>query len=129
MKSVPSDQRGPARRRPAAKAAAALAGLGVTALIIGAAIDICGFDRTRGGYEPPFDDWTGTPIDWSEVTTTPTGMLREGFVIDFLADCTTGMIHGRIAGITIPFRPFSERAIAVHKPREACIARGFSPRF
>lgn len=108
---------------------AALVGLCVCLFLAGIVADIRGFDRTRGGYEPPFEGVTGPPIDWSAVETTATGMLRRGWVIDFLADCTTGMIYGRIAGVIIAFRPFSERAIAVHKPREACIARGFVPEF
>ncbi|MFN4099215.1 MAG: hypothetical protein ACK4GT_05515 [Pararhodobacter sp.] len=106
-----------------------LSALGLSLALAGAFADISSFDRTRGGYEAPYEGWTGTPIDWSGVRTTETGMLREGWVIDFLADCTTGMIHGRIAGVEIPFRPFSERAIVVHKPREACLERGFLPEF
>lgn len=39
------------------------------------------------------------------------------------------MISLRIAGITIDFRKVSPRAIAVHQPREACRAEGFTPRF
>ena len=111
------------------RATLVLAGLALLALLAGAIADIRSFDRTRGGYEPPFTGVTGEPIDWTTVETTPTGMLRRGWVIDFLADCTSGMITGRILGLEIPFRPFSERAIVVHRPREACEARGFTPRF
>jgi hypothetical protein len=45
------------------------------------------------------------------------------------ATTPTGMISFEIYGQVIPFRPFSPRALAVHQPREACIARGFSPTF
>lgn len=106
-----------------------MAALGLSAILAGAASDIRSFDRTSGGYEPPYEGVIGEPIDWSSVETTETGMLRRGWVIDFLADCTTGMLHGRILGVEIPFRPFSDRAIAVHKPREACVERGFAPEF
>lgn len=106
-----------------------LTGFCLALFLASAAVDISSFDRTRGGYEPPFEGVTGTPIDWSTVETTQTGMLRRGWVIDFQADCTTGMMHGRILGLSIPFRPFSARAIAVHRPREACIDRGFQPEF
>lgn len=115
--------------RPRRRIAYGLATLCLGAVLAGAAVDIHGFDRTSGGYEAPFEGVTGEPIDWSTVETSGTGMLRRGWVIDFEADCTTGMMHGRILGVAIPFRPFSERAIVVHKPREACIDRGFSPEF
>ena len=105
------------------------AGLALLAVLAGVIADVRAFDRTRGGYDPPYTGFTGTPIDWSTVRTTPTGMLRPGWVIDVLADCTSGMITGRILGVEIPFRPFSDRAIAVHRPREACAARGFTPQF
>lgn len=105
------------------------AALALLALVAGALADIRSFDRTRGGYEPPYTGFTGEPIDWSGVETTATGMLRRGWVIDTLADCTSGMITGRIFGLSIPFRPFSERAIIVHRPREACLERGFTPAF
>lgn len=118
----------PARLTPRRLPAATLAALAVI-LLAGILTDVRSFDRTRGGYEPPFEGVTGQPIDWSTVQTTATGMLRRGWVLDFLADCTSGMIHGRILGVTIPFRPFSERAIVVHRPREACIDRGFTPEF
>jgi hypothetical protein len=37
--------------------------------------------------------------------------------------------RGADVGISREFRQVSERAIAVHKPREACRAAGFQPRF
>jgi hypothetical protein len=119
----------PRRALTLRRGALALGALALAAGLAALVADIRDFDRTRGGYEPPFADVTGEPIDWSTVETTPTGMLRRGRVLDFLADCTSGMIAGRILGVEIPFRPFSDRAIAVHRPREACEERGFLPQF
>lgn len=119
----------PARSFTTRRLAGAGAVLILLAALAGVAADIRSFDQTRGGYTAPYTDFTGTPIDWSGVETTATGMLRRGWVIDFLADCTDGMITGRILGLAIPFRPFSERAIVVHRPREACAERGFAPAF
>lgn len=106
------------------------AGVGVlsTGLLIGGLIvDVGQFDNTEGGYEPPYTGWTGVPTDWTVVDTTPTGMARRGYVANLLVDCTSGMISVEIYGVTIPFRPFSERALVVHRPREACLAKGFKP--
>ena len=98
-------------------------GLVLTLLvIIGAAIDIATFDRTRGGY-------TGQPVDWAEIDVTKTGMARRGYVLNTLFSCTSGTISAEIFGQEIPFRKVSERGIVVHKPREACIERGFQPEF
>ena len=98
-------------------------------IIIGAAIDIATFDRTRGGYEPPYTGYTGQPIDWAEIDVTKTGMARRGYVLNTLFNCTSGTISAEIFGQEIPFRKVSERGIVVHKPREACIERGFQPEF
>lgn len=98
-------------------------------LVGGFVSDFSKFDETRGGYEPPYVGWTGTPIDWSSVDVTPQGFARRGVVLDVLVDCTTGMIDMNILGLTIPFRKFSDRALAIHKPREACVRAGFDPRF
>ena len=119
----------PARSFTPRRLMAGGAALILLAALAGVAADIRSFDQTRGGYTAPYTDVTGTPIDWSGVETTATGMLRRGWVIDFMADCTSGMITGRILGLEIPFRPFSERAIVVHRPREACAERGFAPQF
>lgn len=119
----------PARSLTPRRMLAAGAALILLAALAGIAADIRSFDRTRGGYTAPYTDFTGTPIDWSGVETTATGMLHRGWVVDFMADCTSGMITGRILGLKIPFRPFSERAIVVHRTREACAERGFAPQF
>ena len=105
-------------------------GLALTLLIIiGAAIDIASFDRTRGGYEPPYTGYTGQPIDWDEGDVTKTGVVRRGYVLHTLFNCTSGMISVEIFGQRIPFRKVSERGIIVHKPREACAEREFTPEF
>jgi len=31
-------------------------------LIIGLVIDVTTFDQTKGGYEPPYEGWTGTQL-------------------------------------------------------------------
>jgi hypothetical protein len=98
-------------------------------LVVGVALDVAAFDRTRGGYEPPYTGYTGTPIDWDSLDLTATGMARRGRVINVLVDCTSGMMHLEIYGVRVPFRTFSERAMVVHQPREACERRGFTPRF
>lgn len=91
--------------------------------------DAGGFDTTRGGYEAPYTDFTGEPMDWSRLDLTATGMVGRGRVVNVLIDCTNGMMHFELFGFAIPFREFSPRAIAVHRPREACKERGFEPRF
>lgn len=95
----------------------------------GLVLDASNFDRTRGGYAPPYDGWTGEPIDWAATDVTATGMARRGYVTTLLVDCTSGMVEVEVLKQWIPFRPLSGRAIVVHRPREACVARGFTPRF
>ena len=109
-----------------------LATVGTAAVVItavGAGIDISRFDETQGGYEPPYENYTGTPIDWSQGAITRTGYLRPGIILDTILDCTTGMISFGVLGAQIDFRVVSERALAVHKPHEACAAAGFDPQF
>lgn len=101
----------------------------VLLLCIGLIMDFRSFDQTRGGYEPPYADFTGQPIRWDELDTTTTGMVHRGYVIDVLIDCSSGMMTFDVFGLTIPWRHFSERALVVHKPRGACEERGFSPSF
>ena len=92
----------------------------VLLLCIGFIMDFRSFDQTQGGYEPPYTDFTGQPIRWQELDTTTVGMVHRGYVVDVLID---------VFGMEIPWRSFSERALVVHKPRDACEDRGFSPRF
>jgi hypothetical protein len=95
----------------------------------GLVADVRAFDQTRGGYEPPYADYTGEPIDWSAVETTPSGMRKAGYVADVEVDCTSGMIQFAAFGLAVPFRELSPRALVVHKPRQACAERGFTPEF
>ena len=109
-----------------------LAGIGVAAialLAIGLYLDVRDFDQTNGGYEAPYEGVTGTLVDWYAMDRTSTGLAKRGHVVNVLVDGTTGMISFEIFKHKIDFRPFSERALVVHKPREAFIALGFDPQF
>ncbi|WP_423909537.1 hypothetical protein [Candidatus Spongiihabitans sp.] len=108
----------------------AITGVSLVLLIaIGLYFDIKEMDRTEGGYEAPFVGVTGQPIDWDSMDLSRTGLVRRGYVLDFLVNGTTGMISLEMFGIRFEARKLSERAIAVHKPREAFIHRGFKPQF
>jgi len=108
---------------------ASVGALAIGAFAVGLYLDVQGFDRTRGGYEAPYAGVTGTPVDWYALDRTPTGLAKRGYVVNVLVDGTTGMITFEIFGQAIDFRPFSERAKVVHKPREAFVALGFDPQF
>lgn len=103
--------------------------ISVLLLCIGFIMDFRSFDQTQGGYEPPYTDFTGQPIHWQELDTTTEGMVNRGYVVDVLINCRSGMMTFDVFGMEIPWRSFSERALVVHKPRDACEDRGFSPRF
>ncbi len=109
-----------------------LAGIGVflfALLAFGLYLDVSDFDQTKGGYEAPYEGVTGDPVDWYSMDRTPTGLAKRGHVMNVLVDGSTGMISFQIFKRKIDFRPFSERALIIHKPREAFIALGFSPEF
>jgi hypothetical protein len=78
---------------------------------------------------PPYENVTGDPIDWSQTETTETGLHKPGHVVAFSLDCTSGMIRVETLGLQFDFREVSPRALAVHKPREACAERGFTAAF
>jgi hypothetical protein len=103
----------------------------VTTLVVGGLLaDLAVIDETSGGYEAPFEGWTGTPIDWEAQAVTERGFLKTGHVLDIQVDCGTGISTVTLLGIGLPLeRPLSERAIVVHAPREACAAAGFEPGF
>ena len=103
--------------------------ISVLLLCIGFIMDFRSFDQTQGGYESPYTDFTGQPIRWQELDTTTVGMVHRGYVVDVLINCRSGMMTFDVFGIETPWRSFSERALVVHKPRDACEERGFSPRF
>ncbi len=115
--------------RTAERVFATIGVLSVIAIFVGATIDIASFDRTRGGYEPPYTEVTGEPIDWMVLDKTPTGLVSRGFVIDTHVNGTTGMISFEIFRLTFNYRPLSERALVVHGAREGLIQRGFEPAF
>lgn len=109
-----------------------LAVVGAVALLgltIGALVDLRGFDRTSGGYEPPYQGWTGTPTDWAAQDVTDVGFRHPGYVLSTTFDCDTGMIAVEAFGLSVDFRVVSERGIAVHQPRQACVDAGFQPGF
>lgn len=111
------------------KVLAAIGALSIALFVIGIAVDISRFDTTSGGYEPPYTGVVGEPIDWFALDRTPTGVVGRGMVMNTHVNATTGMISFELYGIMIDFRPLSERALVVHKPREAFIEMGFEPEF
>lgn len=58
-------------------------------LIAGLVADGLAFDRTQGGNEPPYTDYTGEPIDWGATYVTNEGFFNDGYVLDLYVDCTT----------------------------------------
>lgn len=118
-------------RAIAGRVSAWFGALVLVGLIAGFVVDFLSIDQTSGGYEPPYTDFTGEPIDWdSETYTTSTGMVSRGYVMDVHTDCTTGMIRFEILRlVTFDYRPLSDRALAIHEPRQACLDRGFQPEF
>ena len=104
-------------------------GISIALFVIGFWLDFQDFDRTRGGYEPPYEGVVGDPIDWFALDRTTTGLVKRGYVVNTLVDGTSGMISFEIYGIEVPFRELSERALVVHRPREAFKELGFDPAF
>ncbi|EZH64671.1 hypothetical protein DH09_19275 [Bacillaceae bacterium JMAK1] len=101
-----------------------------TLLFIGGLIlDLRSFDETKGGYEPPFEDFTGEPINFDELDQYSEGIVGRGYTVNILLNCTTGMVTFEFFKLQFDVLTVSERAIAVHKPQEACIKRGFNPEF
>ena len=91
-------------------------------------MDVKSADNTQGGYEYPFEGWSGTPIDFSVMYQTKEGLFKKGYVVDQLFNCNIGLITWEVFGVIKgEFRLFSERAIVVHKPQDECKARGFNP--
>ena len=96
------------RASGAAAAAVVLAGL---------VADIRSFDPTSGGYEPPYEDFAGEPIDWSQTQTTAQGMRKPGHVVSVTVDCTSGMMHYRDAGP--PIRVSGTVSAGARRPQAA----------
>jgi hypothetical protein len=104
----------------------ALIGLALVVAIVGVGVnDILSTDRTRGGYEPPYTGYTGTPIQADEVALVGETIVIRGNVVDSEISCRTGMWVFDVLGIDIPYRLVSPRALAVHRPQDFCRADGF----
>lgn len=116
-------------RNTLTRAFSAFGAVAAILLLAGFVQDVRSFDGTSGGHEPPYTDYTGEPIDWAGLDITGDGMAYRGHVVNVLIDCTSGMMSFELFKLTVPFRAFSARALAVHKPREACQARGFQTAF
>ncbi len=83
-------------------------------------------DQTSGGYEYPFEGWTGTPTDYGTWYATPTGLFFDGRAADLHINCTTGrLVISVLSTIDYNFRDFSDRAKVVHQPQMTCRERGF----
>lgn len=121
-----------ARGRVGRGAAAVLAVIGavtVLALTLATVVGVRDADRTSGGYEYPYQGWTGTPIDYASWYLTAEGLFWPGPVVDQALDCTTGQLTLQVFGLAdIQFRPLSDRAKVVHQPQVACRDRGFDTR-
>lgn len=111
------------------KALALFGALMLVVIALGVIADIRSFDETRGGYEPPYTGFTGEPIDWRRLYRGPEGFVKRGHVIDVLVNCETGMISLSVFGLEWQWRQVSPRALAVHRPREACQQVGYVTRF
>lgn len=119
------------RTRDFAVYAFAAIGVGLAVLLIaGLLVDFRNFDRTSGGYEPPYTDYAGEPIDFDTGYETEVGIYGPGWVWSSELNCTTGMVTFHFFNkFETEWRKVSPRAIVVHQPREACERRGFEPRF
>lgn len=108
---------------------AAIGAICILYVLVGIFLDITSFDQTKGGYEPPHEGWTGTPVDWDSMDKTSIGLVKRGRVIDIFINGTTGMMTFQVWGLKYDWQTPSDRALKVHKPREALKRRGFSPEF
>jgi hypothetical protein len=119
-----------ARARRLAVGTLAVLGFVLMALILGGLVaDVLSFDRTSGGYEPPYANYTGEPIDWRAAHVTGEGFFKDGYVLDLYVDCTTGMVSFEVYGQRWDWRELSGRALVVHRPAEACRTENFTPEF
>ncbi|MGF1473709.1 MAG: hypothetical protein ACFB50_18455 [Rubrobacteraceae bacterium] len=99
-------------------------------LMVGLSIDFGNFDQTSGGYEPPYTDYTGEPVDFDAGYQTEEGIYGPGWVWSSEVNCTTGMVTFHFFNnFEMEWREVSPRAIAIHEPHEACERRGFDPQF
>lgn len=119
-----SPRRSP-RRRKVIAVAIGIALVATALLTIGTVADVRSFDRTSGGYNYPYTGVNGDPLDWGAMEQTEDGFHQDGHVFDIDYNCRTGMITWNVGPFSGDFRTFSERAIVVHRPQDACQARGF----
>ncbi len=97
-------------------------------IIAGLVADIRSFDRTKGGYDYPYEGWSGEVLDFSAMYQTEEGLYKSGYVIDLFFNCRTGLITWKMFRLFKgEFRKASERAIVVHRPQDECKVRGFDP--
>ncbi|QIN77318.1 hypothetical protein GBA65_00970 [Rubrobacter marinus] len=101
----------------------------LAALAAGLVADGLSFDRTSGGDEPPYTDYTGEPIDWGAAHVTEEGFFKDGYVVDLYVNCTTGMVGFEVFQQRWDWRELSGRALVVHEPAQACERAGFRPEF
>lgn len=93
---------------------------------VATANEVSVIDLTSGGYEYPYEGWTGTPTDYDTWYATPNGLFFDGRSADLSINCTTGRLTiSVLSTIDVPFRDFSDRAKVVHQPQVTCRERGF----
>ncbi len=115
------------RLRRAAVGLLAVTGF-ITLLALAAAVvtGVRDADGTSGGYDYPYQGWTGTPIDYPAWYLTEEGLFWPGPVVDQALNCTTGQLTLKVFGVAdIEFRPLSDRAKVIHQPQIACREKGF----
>jgi len=94
--------------------------------VVNTASEVSTIDQTSGGYEYPFEGWSGTPIDYNAWYATSDGLFSDGRAADLHINCTTGRLTiSVLSTIDVPFRDFSDRAKVVHQPQMTCRERGF----
>lgn len=108
---------------------AVIGGCSILYFILGFSLDAMSLDQTRGGYEPPYEGWSGQPVDWDAMDRTRTGLVKRGHVLNVHIHGTTGMMSFEVLGMRMDWQTPSDRALAVHKPREGLLRRGFQPEF
>jgi hypothetical protein len=89
-------------RKTLTRSFAAFGAVAAILRVAGFVQDVRSFDGTSGGYEPPYTDVVGDPIDWREAQTTDSGMLRPGRVLDTHLDCTTGTSTSGVTAMPMP---------------------------
>ena len=81
--------------------------LSVLFFTIGLVLDIKDFDKTKGGYKPPYIGVTGNSVDWNSMDLTSTGLVKRGYIVNVVVNGTSGMISFEIFKQKIDWRGFS----------------------